>query len=169
MAHRLSIARVKFALEQCGGIRAAAARTLKVSRTTLWRYIGRHPALQDYLAEIDEEVLDLAEGKVLQAVRAGDMKTVMWFLECKGKDRGYTRRVEATGKDGAPVEVRQTIDLSKLTLEELEILQRVVEQQDGSAGSIHNVDPETCDCSHCKRRRRRSPATTSRSDGQAIQ
>lgn len=160
--HKLSIGKVKLAIEQAGGIRSAAARTLKVSRVTLWRFINRHPALQEFLAEVDEEVLDMAEVKILQAIRAGDMHTVRWFLECKGKDRGYTRRVETTGKDGGPIEVKQKLDLTKLTEQELEILLAAAERQEGASAPSehHKGGGANCDCAHCAPRRTSPGART---------
>lgn len=99
--------RVIEALRASGGIKTEAAAMLKVARSTLYLFLEEHPEIQQAAAEIGEELLDLAEGQVAAAVRSGDMPTVRWFLELKGKDRGYVRRVENTGKDGGPVEIRQ--------------------------------------------------------------
>lgn len=116
------IGRVIAMLQQCGGIKTVAAEKLNVGRTTLYAFLNEHPEIQEAAAEIDEELLDVAEGRVVMAIRAGEMQTVRWFLELKGKARGYVRRVETTGKDGGPVETQQRANPADYTDEELEVL-----------------------------------------------
>lgn len=122
-------------LRALGGIKAAAAQQLNVSRTTLYKFIDEHPEVVEALVEIDSEIGDVAEAQVVKAINAGDMQTVRWYLETKGKDRGYARRVENTGKGGGPMEVREKADLSKLSDEELEILARAAAQRESEAGA----------------------------------
>lgn len=123
-------AKVIEALRLSGGIKAAAAGELGVSRTTLYKFIDDYPEVGEALSEIDSEILDVAEAQVVKAIKTGEMQTVRWYLELKGKDRGYVRRVETTGKDGGPVETQQKLDLSKLTDEELEILTKAAERRE---------------------------------------
>src|SRR5690606_12635598 len=102
-------------------IKSAAAAKLNCSRTTLYVYLSENPEIGEALEEIKEELKDLAEGKVLQSIKSGDMQTVRWFLEFQAKDRGYNRRVEMSGPGGGPIETRQEPpDLSGFTEEELE-------------------------------------------------
>ncbi|RUW81556.1 helix-turn-helix domain-containing protein [Mesorhizobium sp. M2A.F.Ca.ET.067.02.1.1] len=114
--------RVIETLRQYGGIKSVAADKLNVSRTTLYAFLNEHQPALDAAAEIDDEIKDIAEGKVIMAIRAGDMQTVRWYLELKGKDRGYVRRVEQTGKDGGPIETQQKANPKDYTDEELDVL-----------------------------------------------
>ena len=50
-----------------------------------------------------EDVLDLAEGTVFKAVTL-DPNIALRFLDLRGRSRGYTRRTEVTGKDGAELQ-----------------------------------------------------------------
>ncbi|CDX30865.1 hypothetical protein MPLA_140352 [Mesorhizobium sp. ORS 3359] len=125
--------RVIEALRLNGGIKAAAAAALKVGRTTLHRFLAAHPEVKAAAADVDEETLDLAESQVVKAIRAGDLPTVRWFLELKGRDRGYVRRVENTGKDGGPIKTQQKPDLSELSVDELEILGRITAKLEGKS------------------------------------
>lgn len=120
-------------LRQYGGIKSVVAEKLNVGRTTLYAFLNEHQTALDAAAEIDDEIKDIAEGKVIMAIRAGDMQTIRWYLELKAKDRGYVRRVENTGKDGGPVETLQKLDLSKLSDEELEIMTRAAERRESGA------------------------------------
>jgi hypothetical protein len=56
------------------------------------------------LHQIDEELLDLAEGKLIGHLQSGSLDALKFFLSTKGKDRGYSKRIEATGKGGAPLQ-----------------------------------------------------------------
>ena len=101
---RLTKGRVAQALNATGAIVADTTGVLGVSRQALYKFMERHPDLRVLRTEIEEELLDIAESNVIAAIRAGDMKTVRWFLERKGKDRGYSTRQETTGADGGPLE-----------------------------------------------------------------
>lgn len=111
--------RVIAMLRQCGGIKTVAAEKLNVSRSTLYLFLNDHPEIQEASADIEEELLDVAEDRVVIAIRSGEMPTVRWYLELKGKERGYVRRVETTGKNGGPVETRQKPDLSNYSDDEI--------------------------------------------------
>jgi hypothetical protein len=52
-----------------------------------------------------EEVLDLAEGKLVAAVEAGDMTSVYFLLRTLGRKRGYSERAEVVGSGGDPIQV----------------------------------------------------------------
>lgn len=110
---------VREALRKAGGLKSVAAQALKVSRGTLYRFLDKNTEIAESLDDIDEEIKDLAEGQMLKLLRAGDPQTVRWFLEMKGKDRGYVRRSEHTGKNGGPIETAEKTDLSKYTDDEL--------------------------------------------------
>lgn len=127
---KLTIATAKEAIEQAGGIRTIAAQKLNVHRSTLHSFLNRHPALQAFADEVEEVLKDIAEAKVIQAIRAGDMQTVRWYLELKGKDRGYVRRVESTGPGGGPVEVQPKHDLSGYSDEEIEQMLAIAEARE---------------------------------------
>jgi hypothetical protein len=115
---RFTPEQVEAALRVSAGIRSAAAVKLGCSPSTVSNYIARHPALREVEAEILDQNLDLAETKLLTAIRDGNLTAVIFFLKTKGKARGYTERAELTGADGGP------IDVTKLSDEELERIAR---------------------------------------------
>lgn len=150
MAHRLTVAKVKEALQAAGGIKTVASRTLKCHRATLYRFLAAHPSVAEFLEDIDEELKDLAEGKLLQLIRAGDPQTIRWYLERKGRDRGYGQRVEATGPDGGPIVVAQKLDLSGLSDEDLEVMIRAEEIKAGIVRvQTHRPGNPNCGCEVC--------------------
>lgn len=101
---KLTEERVALALHETGAIIADAAQKLGVSRVALYRFIKKHSAMQDLRLEIENETIDLAEYHIVQAILAGDMKTIRWYLERKGRHRGYVTRSEQTGADGEPLQ-----------------------------------------------------------------
>ncbi len=109
---------VEAALRASAGIRSAAAVKLGCATSTITNYIDRHTVLRAVDAEIVEQNLDLAETKLLTAIRDGNLTAVIFYLKTKGKARGYTERSEVTGVDGGP------IDVTKLSDEALERLAR---------------------------------------------
>lgn len=82
-------------LEKTGGKhKALACRTANISRVTLYSWIEKFDSLRQAIEDMNEEVLDLAETKLLQAVNNGEKWAIEYMLDRKGKDRGYTTRQE---------------------------------------------------------------------------
>lgn len=99
----LTVAKVEAALRKYHGIVTQAAEACGVARPTLYNFMKKHPELKEIRDDLDETLLDVAESNVIGALQSNDMKTTRWYLERKGKDRGYVTRQEQTGRDGAPL------------------------------------------------------------------
>ena len=125
---RFTVARVAEALEAAAGIRSLAAKRLECSPATIKNYVDRHATLQTLEAEIIERNLDVAEGQVLTAIRAGNLTAVIFYLKTKGKHRGYTERREVEGRNGGPVEVAAKLDFSQLSPAALDVAQAMLDQ-----------------------------------------
>lgn len=98
---------IEDALIACKGIYVAAAKWLKrerdksITRQTLSKRIAASKHLREVCDEVVEQTLDWAESKLLELMAAGDKTAILFYLKCKGKNRGYIERQELTGKDGA--------------------------------------------------------------------
>lgn len=90
-------------LRKHGGIVILAANELKITRQTLWERIERSPRLQRARAEIEEELLDIAEGHIAVGVRKGDKDWTKFYASKKGAKRGYGDRTQ-TSFDDAQIE-----------------------------------------------------------------
>jgi hypothetical protein len=95
---------IEAALRATAGIRSAAAAKLGCSPNTVTNYIRRYKSLQVAEAEILDINIDIAEGKLLTAIKRGDIRAVRFYLETKGAHRGYTKRTEVSGPNGSPVQ-----------------------------------------------------------------
>lgn len=86
---KFTIAQVKKAIEGTGGLRSHIAERLECSYDTVLNYIARHPELQKAIKEEEEKVLDMAEGALYGLIQGGDTAAIFYYLNNKGKGRGY--------------------------------------------------------------------------------
>jgi len=80
------------ALDKAGGFLAEASRILGVSRSAVTQRVKKSKRLQKKLQEIIEFHLDVAESKLLSCVNKEQGWAVMYYLNNKGKPRGYGRK-----------------------------------------------------------------------------
>lgn len=97
------------------------ARLLHRPRRSVSNHVARNLPLAELQDDMWEEFIDAVEEKHQSAALNGDVGTQRFFLTTRGKNRGYTTRVETTGKDGAPIEGILKVDgsISDSALEEL--------------------------------------------------
>lgn len=87
------------ALRKWGGIPALAAKEVNTSRQNIYQRVKNSKKLQEVVRDIEDETLDLGEGHVVKGVRDGDKDYVKYYMERKGKRRGYGPKVENSFDD----------------------------------------------------------------------
>ena len=107
---RFKLQHVREALLRGGGIPSAAAAILTQSyggctAQTVRNYLARYPKLRREVDEAIENNLDKAEAQLLSAINNGADWAVKFYLETKGKHRGYTKRQEIAGVPHQPLAV----------------------------------------------------------------
>ena len=107
---RLTVSQIENALLQAAGNVSYAAKSLGVSRVTLYRRINDSAALKQILTDSREELKDIAESALKRAVINGEGWAVCFALKTIGKDRGYVERQEIAGKDGGAIHLRVIYD-----------------------------------------------------------
>lgn len=105
MGKRLSKKRVKEALQQTRGAVYLAAQILDVSHTTVYNYVNKYDDIAEIKEFYDNEMVDIAEQGLRDALKKKDAWAIKYTLSTKGKHRGYVERQEVTGADGGPVVV----------------------------------------------------------------
>lgn len=65
-----------------------------ISRTTFHRWRREDPEFDECAAEIEEAQIDFAESKLLEAINAGDVRAITFYLKCKGKQRGWSETAQ---------------------------------------------------------------------------
>jgi len=131
MAHKQHTqAEVTEALKASGGIISDAAKLLEVSSaSSLRKRIKDTPALCAALDEIRENTKDLAEGVILDALKARDKDVAKWYLASLARDRGFGNKVEVEGR----IAIQPSVDLSGLSLEELKQLEEIGKKVSGNS------------------------------------
>ena len=98
------------AVSESKGLLTIAARKAGISYRTLCKYAQQCPTIRQAINDSRESITDMAEGKLYQAIIAGNMTAIIFYLKTKAKDRGYIERQEVTGEGGGPVEILVTYD-----------------------------------------------------------
>jgi hypothetical protein len=94
------------ALEECKGMIAPAARRLGCDRNTIKRYMKEYPAVAEAKGDMHEEVNDVTELKLFDAIERGEAWAICFRLKTQAKDRGYIEKAEVSGPGGGPVNIR---------------------------------------------------------------
>ena len=84
------------AIKDSGGVISTIARRLNCNWNTAKNYCDKWESTKTALQDEKETTLDTAEIKLLDAIKAGDTQIIKWFLSTKGKDRGYTTKIETS-------------------------------------------------------------------------
>lgn len=100
----ITAAQLEVALRSSAGIYSVAAEKLQTTRQNVFQRVQRSPALKALCAEIEEMMLDMAEAGVVDALNKKDRRMITWYLERKGRHRGYANKTEITGENGGPVQ-----------------------------------------------------------------
>jgi len=87
---KYTVKEVCAACEGTGGILALVAQKLGCNRATVWRYARKYATVRAALAQADEAMTDMAEGKSLTLIKEGVWPAIRYRLSTKGKGRGYT-------------------------------------------------------------------------------
>ena len=98
------------ALAESMGMISPAARTLGCSRNTITTYMKEYPEIAEAIEDANEEVNDIAELKLLDAIKRGEAWAIRFRLKTKAKNRGYVEKAELTGTNGAPVKIKLVYD-----------------------------------------------------------
>ena len=76
-----------------------AAKELRTSRESLYKYIRRHPTVKRHIDDIREGTKDDAETMLQTRMMSSDT-LLIFYLKTQAKDRGYVERQEHSGPDG---------------------------------------------------------------------
>lgn len=79
-------------LKKFNGYLHPAAKALGVDRSTLSKWMDKHPATRAAIEDSLEIRLDVAESKLDAAINQGEAWATCFFLKCKGQKRGYIEK-----------------------------------------------------------------------------
>lgn len=71
-----------------------ACEQLLMSRSTFYNWKRENKTFQEAVDDIEETFLDAAESKIRQKIEDGDVACLIFYLKTKGKNRGYSEKIE---------------------------------------------------------------------------
>ena len=77
------------AIKGSAGIKTTIAKRLGISFHTLQSYIKKYDSVKNALLDEEETVLDMAEGTLFKLIQNGEISAIFYYLNNKGKRRGY--------------------------------------------------------------------------------
>jgi hypothetical protein len=103
---RITTRQIEEALKKCGGFQSLAAKQLGISQQAISKRVLKNKRLQAVIKEADEFYIDLGVSKLIKAIEAGEPWAIRFFLEYKGRDRGFVRQVQHSSDDNFVIKVR---------------------------------------------------------------
>lgn len=98
------------AIEGSNGVVSVIAKKLNVAWDTANDAIKRsEKASQAYMNEC-ERVLDFAENKIFESIKAGNTNNAKWYLTKKGKARGYGDEIQLENIYAEDNEIKIIVD-----------------------------------------------------------
>lgn len=91
---RLTPALFLEAIPGSAGIKTLIAARAGCSRQTLDAWLQRHSELRDAYREECQSGVDRVESALLKRVDAGDTTAIIFYLKCKGRDRGFNEHLQ---------------------------------------------------------------------------
>ena len=112
---KLTVKRILKAIENTGGLKTKIADKLGVHRHTIDRYENKYPTVKQALIDETNKILDKAESVIFRSINEGDRDDSKWFLARKGKQRGYSEKIdmEQKGELKTIIEVRYEDEVKK--------------------------------------------------------
>lgn len=86
---KFSVEKMLKAIDNSAGIKSEVAKRLNCSRSLIYEYIERFPEVRAAFEDEEEKVLDMAESSLFSLIQDGDTSAIFYYLNNKGKKRGY--------------------------------------------------------------------------------
>lgn len=106
---KVTEARLKAVLKKHDGMKGLTARALGMSRQAVHERIQNNPGLQQFLADMNVQIVDTAEHQAFKKVRKGDGTMIRYILDTKARDRGYGKQLEGPPPPPPDADRRATV------------------------------------------------------------
>jgi len=95
---KASVQKILKAIEGTGGLKTAIATKLGVHRTTVLEYEKKYETVRRAIEEEQDKILDKCESNLFVRIQEGNEDTSRWVLARKGKQRGYSEKIDTEQK-----------------------------------------------------------------------
>lgn len=112
------------AMPGTGGVISALANRVGCTWHTAKKYVDEYATVHKAWEAESNRINDLAKYNLVQALQDGDLQISKWWAQVKIPEFALKARLEHTGKDDGPIEVKETVefDLGSLTDDQLDAL-----------------------------------------------
>lgn len=115
------------AIEEYHGVISLVAKKLGITPTAVYKRINNNPNLQEAIKIARENFIDIAETKLQELIKEGYFPAIKYYLTTQGRDRNYGTEIQIN----ANTRVEHKPDFSKLSFEELELLENLMKKAEG--------------------------------------
>lgn len=105
---------IERALNATGGLLTYAAKKLGITYQALHIRLKKTPKLQNVYDAIQESHIDLAESGVVKHLKDQDPEMIRFYLQTKGKKRGYTKTVDHSFGNAESLQMHLNIKSKKI-------------------------------------------------------
>lgn len=98
------------ALDRNLGIITHACNSSGVPRRTVYKWLAADPEFQRRVTEVDHKQVDYVERKLIEVIDKHDTRAIIFYLSTKGRNRGYTTRVEVMTPPGEAIRTEVKVD-----------------------------------------------------------
>jgi len=91
---KVTIEELEKAIVESKGIVAAVCKRLNISRWAFYKRLKNHQELIQVIHQAREELADLAELKLWEKLKEGDIRAILFTLKTIGKSRGFVETIE---------------------------------------------------------------------------
>ena len=97
------------AMKKTLGIVSSAEKIAGITRATHYDWMKKDPEYKAAIDDVAETVIDFAESQLYQKIKHGDTPSLLFFMKCKAKHRGYVERQEIAGVQDQPINIEVDI------------------------------------------------------------
>ena len=101
------------ALVKTLGVITPACEIVGISRNQFYIYYREDEAFRNEVEEIQELTLDFAETKLLQKIKEGSEKSILFYMKYKGRKRGYIDKIDVNNNISGDLNNKITIEIIK--------------------------------------------------------
>jgi hypothetical protein len=85
---------LSLAIAEGKGIVTAICQKLNISRWAFYKRVNKDQELLEELRSAREELADIAELKLWEKLKEGDIRAILFTLKTIGRDRGFVEKME---------------------------------------------------------------------------
>lgn len=101
---RVSKQEILDAIPKSGGILTVIARRAGISTRSLYDYRIKWPEINEAIKDAEDETIDMAESQLVDLVKMGNLKAIRYFLDNRGKKRGWGQRQNIQLESNMPIQ-----------------------------------------------------------------